>query len=112
MVSRHCVGAGGEEAAASCDKVARDYNIPLRVGAVFIILATGSLGRFSHTTACNLRCRTSSDTIPSTLGAVGPILLSKWSMSPIFKWAILVLKQFGTGVIVSTAFVHVSTAAV
>lgn len=42
-INRHCVGAGGEEV-ASCDKVARDYNIPLRIGAVFIILATGSLG--------------------------------------------------------------------
>ena len=64
----------------------RDYNIPLRIGLIFVILATASIGVF------------------------GPILLSlgRFKSSGI---AMSIVKQFGTGVIISTALVHVSRTA-
>ncbi|QUC17155.1 uncharacterized protein UV8b_01396 [Ustilaginoidea virens] len=84
----HCVESGeseGEgEAHTSCHAPNRDYNIGLRVGLLFVIMATSALGVF------------------------GPILLHKAlprKLSLIFT----VLKQFGTGVIISTAFVHLFT---
>jgi zinc transporter 1/2/3 len=67
----------------TCEAVNRDYNIPLRIGLVFAILATASIGVF------------------------GPIFLS---LGRIKSGSIVmsVVKQFGTGVIISTALVHVS----
>ena len=80
---RHCTG--GVEAAQTCARVERDYNIKLRVGLLFAMLATSSIGVFT------------------------PILVANY-ISP--KHAVFtILRQFGTGVIISTAFVHVSTAA-
>ncbi|TLD12253.1 uncharacterized protein PgNI_03620 [Pyricularia grisea] len=77
----HCTG-GAEE--VSCEKVTRDYNIPLRVGLLFVIMATSAIGVFS------------------------PILLHKvWPTKT--HTTLLILKQFGTGVILSTAFVHLYT---
>lgn len=68
---------------STCEAVNRNYNIPLRIGLVFAILVTSSLGVF------------------------GPIFLSLGR----FKHggiAMSIIKQFGTGVIISTALVHVS----
>ncbi|KAK8134093.1 hypothetical protein PG984_006105 [Apiospora sp. TS-2023a] len=84
----HCVGAGQSEgsaaAATSCERRDRDYNIPLRVGLLFVILVT------------------------SFLGAAAPILLRR--VLPGKGNAISsFLKQFGTGVIIATAFVHLFT---
>ncbi|KAK7977708.1 Zip-domain-containing protein [Apiospora saccharicola] len=84
----HCVGAGQSEgsaaAATSCERRDRDYNIPLRVGLLFVILVT------------------------SFLGAAAPILLRH--IQPKKGNAISsFLKQFGTGVIIATAFVHLFT---
>lgn len=79
---RHCVDANGNTVEGTCEAVSRDYNIPLRIGLVFAILATASIGVF------------------------GPILLSLGR----FKSGSIVMsvvKQFGTGVIISTALVHV-----
>ncbi|TLS28041.1 hypothetical protein PpBr36_01392 [Pyricularia pennisetigena] len=78
----HCTGGSEEE--ASCEKVTRDYNIPLRVGLLFVIMATSCIGVYS------------------------PILLHKvWPSKT--HTTLLILKQFGTGVILSTAFVHLYT---
>ncbi|KAK8025796.1 ZIP Zinc transporter [Apiospora arundinis] len=85
--SIHCVGTGQSEGAASavsCDRRDRDYNIPLRIGLLFVVLATSFLGA----------------AVPIFLT---PILPGK--LSVIF----VILKQFGTGVIISTAFVHLFT---
>lgn len=82
--SRHCTGGSEAEEENSCEKVNRDYNIPLRVGLVFVIMATSSFGVFT------------------------PILLIRWWPTRTHA-AFLVLKQFGTGVIISTAFVHLYT---
>lgn len=47
-MSRHCVAAGEEESeegsAESCAKVDREYNVPLRIGLIFAVLATSALG--------------------------------------------------------------------
>ncbi|KHO01040.1 Zinc/iron permease [Metarhizium album ARSEF 1941] len=82
----HCVGGNESEesAAPKCDTTPRDYDIGLRIGLLFVIMATSALGVF------------------------GPILLHKVMprrLSPIFT----LLKQFGTGIIISTAFVHLFT---
>ena len=79
----HCTGADGEEVAQTCERVDRDYNINLRVGLLFVMLATSSIGVF------------------------GPILLARF-VSP-RNVVLTILKQFGTGVVVSTAFIHLYT---
>ncbi|KAI8975393.1 Zinc/iron permease [Mycotypha africana] len=63
----------------------QDYNMPMRVGALFIVFATSSIGVFT------------------------PIILHK--LSPYSKgsgrdWVLTIGKFFGTGVILATAFVH------
>lgn len=68
----------------SCEKVDRDYRIGLRVGLLFVMLATGSIAVF------------------------GPILARKLANLSLDGIAFTIIKQFGTGVIISTAFVHVS----
>ncbi|OHW98678.1 zip zinc transporter [Colletotrichum incanum] len=82
----HCVGAGESESGGtrSCEKVDRDYNIPLRVGLIFVILVT------------------------SAFGVYFPIFMIKW-MPTKTHTIFLILKQFGTGIIISTAFVHLYT---
>ncbi|WYZ33936.1 hypothetical protein EsH8_I_000212 [Colletotrichum jinshuiense] len=83
----HCVGAGESESGSSsvsCDKVTRDYNIPLRIGLIFVILVT------------------------SAFGVYFPIVMIKW-MPAKTHTIFLILKQFGTGIIISTAFVHLYT---
>ncbi|KAG9250583.1 uncharacterized protein F5Z01DRAFT_677709 [Emericellopsis atlantica] len=94
----HCVGEGesengGESAAAGgssssssseCSATPREYNVGLRVGLLFAILATSALGVF------------------------GPILLQRY-MPRKLNLLFVLLKQFGTGIIISTAFVHLYT---
>ncbi|KAM0425439.1 hypothetical protein ACHAPT_009228 [Fusarium lateritium] len=86
----HCVGGShgsegeGEGGGRSCGRVDRDYKIGIRIGMLFVVLVASSIGVF------------------------GPILMSTFMpiKSNIF---LIVLKQFGTGVIISTAFVHLFT---
>ncbi|KAI8578290.1 hypothetical protein K450DRAFT_248123 [Umbelopsis ramanniana AG] len=61
-----------------------DYNMPLRIGTVFIILGTSSIGIFT------------------------PLLLHYFGKqdSAFIKYTLLIGKFFGTGVILATAFVH------
>ncbi|KAK1579203.1 uncharacterized protein LY79DRAFT_672619 [Colletotrichum navitas] len=84
----HCVGAGESESAGSgtrnCAKVDREYDIPLRIGLIFVILVT------------------------SAFGVYFPIFMIKW-MPTKTHTIFLILKQFGTGIIISTAFVHLYT---
>ncbi|KAK6530476.1 hypothetical protein TWF694_003827 [Orbilia ellipsospora] len=82
----HCVDSAYEAVSTeiSCARTDRDYNIKLRVGLVFVILATSAIGVF------------------------GPIFLSL-ILPPKANRVLLVFKQFGTGVIISTAFVHLFT---
>ncbi|KAK3901378.1 hypothetical protein C8A05DRAFT_34936 [Staphylotrichum tortipilum] len=78
----HCT-SGSSGATQSCARVDRDYNLRLRVGLLFAMLVTSSIGVFT------------------------PILVASY-ISP--KHAIFtVLRQFGTGVIIATAFIHLYT---
>lgn len=80
------MGAGESEESSTlnCGLRERDYNIGLRVGTLFVILVTSAIGVFA------------------------PMLLNKLPLGSIGMNALMVVKQFGTGVIISTAFVHVS----
>ncbi|OTA90600.1 hypothetical protein M434DRAFT_390202 [Hypoxylon sp. CO27-5] len=80
----HCVGGASESGTAECSRRDRNYNIPLRIGLLFVILAT------------------------SFIGVAGPIFL-KPVLSHKYQSIFVVLKQFGTGVIIATAFVHLFT---
>ncbi|OAA49597.1 Zinc/iron permease [Metarhizium rileyi] len=80
----HCVDGNESESAPKCDITPRDYNIGLRVGLLFVIMATSALGVFA------------------------PILLHK-VLSNKLSLIFTLLKQFGTGIIISTAFVHLFT---
>ncbi|KAF1953470.1 Zip-domain-containing protein [Byssothecium circinans] len=79
----HCVG--GAEAEHTCTRSDRDYNKPLRIGLLFVILATSAIGVFS------------------------PIILTKFTRMSQKSVVFAALKQFGTGVILSTAFIHLFT---
>ncbi|KAK3304112.1 ZIP zinc transporter [Chaetomium strumarium] len=82
----HCVGGGSDshESKRSCSRTDRDYNIPVRIGLLFAILVT------------------------SFVGVVIPIVLDPL-LPARFGIIFVALKQFGTGVIISTAFVHLFT---
>lgn len=58
--------------------------MPLRIGTLFVVLVTSSIGVFL------------------------PMALVKLPFATINVWLSTIIKQFGTGVILSTAFVHVS----
>ena len=84
---RHCVCPGQSHSSAeavSCE--VRDYerNLGLRIGSVFIVLVT------------------------SSIGVLLPILFQKLPIGPAYGYILMILKQFGTGIIISTAFIHVS----
>ncbi|KAI1457883.1 Zip-domain-containing protein [Annulohypoxylon moriforme] len=83
----HCVDAEGEESQSTeekCSRRDREYNVPLRIGLLFVILVT------------------------SFIGVSGPIFL-KPVLPQKFQTVFIVLKQFGTGVVIATAFVHLLT---
>lgn len=81
----HCTGGHGEAAEQSCAKVDRHYNIPLRIGAIFIVLATSAIAVFL------------------------PLVLKHFVKASSATLAFMIVKQFGTGVIIATAFVHLLT---
>ncbi|BFZ64379.1 high-affinity Zn(2+) transporter zrt1 [Saitoella coloradoensis] len=79
----HCTGSAATE--ATCDGSTRDYNIPLRIGALFIILATSGIAVFF------------------------PVILRRFTKMTTGGIFFVVIKQFGTGVIISTALIHLLT---
>lgn len=84
----HCVEEGESEESSStksCEAVDRDYNIPLRIGLLFVILVT------------------------SAIGVYGPVVARAFLKIPTTGVIFTVIKQFGTGVIIATAFVHLMT---
>ncbi|CAK1354235.1 putative zinc transporter 8 [Cercospora beticola] len=80
----HCVGGG----AVSCGLRERDYDIGLRVGSIFIVLVTSSIGVYA----------------PMFLNKIPFIRNSAVSYN-----ILMIIKQFGTGIIISTAFIHLYT---
>ncbi|KAJ9228764.1 hypothetical protein DTO169E5_9074 [Paecilomyces variotii] len=83
----HCVGAGESESESesSCEVSQRDYDVPLRIGSIFVVLVTSAIGIFA------------------------PILFTKLSLKTFNTMVSVSIKQFGTGVIIATAFVHLYT---
>ncbi|KAI1035583.1 hypothetical protein LB504_005689, partial [Fusarium proliferatum] len=76
----HCVGGGTRD----CGRKDKPYKIGIRVGMLFVVLAASCVGVF------------------------GPILMS--TFAPVRSNLVLtILKQFGTGIVVSTAFSHLFT---
>ncbi|KEY67598.1 hypothetical protein S7711_08271 [Stachybotrys chartarum IBT 7711] len=76
----HCEG-GEAEKHNKCEHVQRNYDIPLRLLFLFLMLIASAIGVFS------------------------PILVASFIPSESNR-AVIFLKQFGTGIIISTAFVH------
>ncbi|EHY59676.1 hypothetical protein ABEF92_008234 [Exophiala dermatitidis] len=85
----HCVGGGSSENdssdSASCGLRKRDYDIGLRAGTLFVVLFTSALGVFA------------------------PLLVIRLLSQSVNSMVFTAIKQFGTGVIISTAFVHLYT---
>ncbi|KAL4908887.1 hypothetical protein BDW74DRAFT_187365 [Aspergillus multicolor] len=86
----HCLSpgeseSGGSTSGSSCGVQTRDYDMPLRIGTLFVVLVTSSIGVFL------------------------PMGLVKLPSATINVWVSTIIKQFGTGVILSTAFVHLYT---
>ncbi|KAL9012074.1 MAG: hypothetical protein Q9173_003131 [Seirophora scorigena] len=99
QLERHCLEAGEREEGSSveasagasariCTKIDRDYHTGIRVGTLFVMLVTSSIG---------------------FLAVFGPILLVRFAHVHPSGYIFTVLRQFGTGVIISTAFVHLLT---
>ena len=88
LTTRHCVGAGESESSSSsksCGTQDRKYDVPLRIGTLFVVLVTSAIGVFA------------------------PMLLAKLPFKSLNAMISTGVKQFGTGVIMATAFVHVSS---
>ncbi|KAK4039193.1 hypothetical protein C8A01DRAFT_47274 [Parachaetomium inaequale] len=83
----HCVGGSGESGTCSCERTDREYNVPLRIGLLFTILVTS---------VCPPFC------------VFAPIVLAKF-LSSRANTALLIIKQFGPGVLMSTSLVHLFT---
>lgn len=85
----HCVAHGESEAesgsSTSCELRVREYNIPVRIGTLFAILVTSSIAVF------------------------GPILLNRLFHVAVSGLTFTIIKQFGTGVIIATALIHLVT---
>ncbi|KAI6790794.1 Zip-domain-containing protein [Hortaea werneckii] len=81
----HCVDSQGRTVDMGCSRPNNDYDVPLRIGLIFVILAT------------------------SFIGVVLPIFTSKFTGLSMDHIVLLIIRQFGTGIIISTAFVHLFT---
>ncbi|EKD18135.1 uncharacterized protein L3040_007686 [Drepanopeziza brunnea f. sp. 'multigermtubi'] len=79
----HC--SGGGEGAMTCEPIDQDYNMSLRIGLIFVIFATSGFAVFA------------------------PVLLERFSKMTLKSTIFTILKQFGTGVIIATALVHLLT---
>lgn len=83
-VARHCVDGNGRTVESGCAAPDHDYDVPLRIGLLFVILVT------------------------SAIGVYAPILTSRLTSVSMDGTVIVAMRQFGTGVVISTAIVHVS----
>ena len=81
----HCTGGPAKTGAEKCAKVDRRYNIPLRIGSIFIVLVTSAIAVFL------------------------PLVLRRFTRVSGESVLFTLIKQFGTGVIICTAFVHLLT---
>lgn len=79
----HCTG--GSESAATCERKDRDYNVKLRIGLLFVILFTSGIAVYS------------------------PMILKRLLRVNASSLIFTFIQQFGTGIIIATAFVHLLT---
>lgn len=70
-----------------CNAPDHDYDVPLRIGLLFVILVTSAIGVFA------------------------PIITERFTSVSMDGIVIVAMRQFGTGVVISTAIVHVSSSA-
>ncbi|OBT60598.1 hypothetical protein VE03_10040 [Pseudogymnoascus sp. 23342-1-I1] len=78
----HCVGGSAE---TTCERKDRDYNIKLRIGLIFPML------------------------FASALAVYAPMIMRKMLKMNGSGVVFTIIKQFGTGVIIATGFVHLLT---
>ncbi|KFY38974.1 hypothetical protein V495_06257 [Pseudogymnoascus sp. VKM F-4514 (FW-929)] len=78
----HCVGGSAE---ATCERKDRDYNIKLRIGLIFPML------------------------FASALAVYAPLIMKNILKMNGSGIVFTIIKQFGTGVIIATGFVHLLT---
>ncbi|KAI1007174.1 hypothetical protein K3495_g1037 [Podosphaera aphanis] len=82
----HCVSADESESSKEdCGRPDRNYNVNLRIGLLFVILITSAIGVFT------------------------PIILSRLLQIRPTGIIFTFIKQFGSGIIVATAFIHLLT---
>lgn len=67
-----------------CSAPDHDYDVPIRIGLLFVILVTSAIGVYI------------------------PIFTQRFTSVSMDSTLIVAMRQFGTGVIISTAIVHVS----
>lgn len=80
----HCVDSEGNTVDQGCAAPEYDYDVPLRIGLLFVILVTSGIGVFI------------------------PIITERFTRIKTDSVVFIGLRQFGTGIIISTALVHVS----
>ncbi|EME89571.1 uncharacterized protein MYCFIDRAFT_160766 [Pseudocercospora fijiensis CIRAD86] len=83
----HCTGHSESEG-LSCGLQEREYNVGLRVGTLFVILITSAIGVFA----------------PMMFNKIPGLRDTSIAMT-----MLMVVKQFGTGIIIATAFIHLYT---
>ncbi|RKF65498.1 Zinc-regulated transporter 1 [Golovinomyces cichoracearum] len=82
----HCVYENASETSEKdCGRKNQNYNVNLRIGLLLVVLVTSAIGVFT------------------------PILLTKFLNIKPNGMVITFIKQFGTGIIIATAFIHLLT---
>ncbi|KAF2720953.1 ZIP zinc transporter [Polychaeton citri CBS 116435] len=81
----HCVDADGNTVDMGCSRPEHEYNVPLRIGLLFVILATSAIGVYL------------------------PIITSRFSTISPDHTIMIAMQQLATGIIISTAIVHLFT---
>lgn len=80
----HCADASSES--MTCERLDRNYNVRIRIGSIFLVLFTSFIAVF------------------------GPILLRRFAKGiSVTGLRFTMIKQFGTGVIIATALIHLLT---
>ncbi len=109
LLSRQAIGEESileeaEDAPVSCESGNEyDGRIGLRVSAVFVILIGSSLGIQDTRALPNVTL-----VLMKRLGAWFPVFAARHKETGVPSWAFFIAKYFGSGVIVATAFIHVS----
>lgn len=94
--------AAAQTTAAGCDS-GNDYDgrIGLRISAIFVILIGSCFGEFRNYVMSAMKLTRRS-------GAAFPTIAARHQGVGVPAWAFFIAKYFGSGVIIATAFIHVS----